>query len=221
MPLEPPAYFHKPVETCEVRFFSANSSNALAAKMASEYPAAMPSKAETKIIYLKTLPASFKSLPLSSMKLPIGIWEYERLEYSSPNGYNIRLTAKDHPQIELRFSSPGVYFTDETHFRTIISKKNHELSKEELVSIGTSDCFATAKTECIDGKQVIAKSGHYADDNLDVYQIEFNQNPDNSKVLVSARITFSALLAEYKQYLGEIQQALKSIKWKKKVTLKP
>ncbi len=220
MPFEPPTYFHRPAEVCEVRFFR-SASNDTIAQMIDPGPAKQAMTVATKIVDVKTLPGTFKSLPFTAMKLPIGIWQYEQLEYASPYGYHLHFTAKDNPKIELHFSSPGVYFTDESHFKSIIESEPHELSKVELESIGASTSFTKALTENISGKRVIVMFGQYADKNTDLYRIEFNQNPDKSKVLVSATITFAAPPAEYKRYLAEVQKALKTIKWQKQVTLKP
>ncbi|CAN5523552.1 hypothetical protein BH11CYA1_BH11CYA1_03550 [soil metagenome] len=217
MPFEPPTYFNRPAEICEVRFVR-HDSKAAVAQLTDPGPA-KNSAVTTKVVEVKTLPGTFKCLPFTAMKLPIGIWQYEQLEYASPNGYSYLLTAKDNPKIELRFSNSGVPFADESHFKSAMAKEPHELTKEELHSIDSSSSISTAKTENLNGKRVIAKSEHYADENKDVYEIEFNQNPDKSAVLRSATITFSAPAAEYKLYLRAVQKSLKTIKWQTKDTI--
>ncbi|MBP9091749.1 hypothetical protein KBI23_12055 [bacterium] len=221
MYFEPPRIIDWPSETAEFRRDTRGSSHLLAKRLA--YPPSVPRHfpRDPAPVVVKSMPAIVDDMPMVFMKLPPGTWMYQRLEYSSPNGYNIPLTLKTNSKVELRFSSSGMRYADETVFKSVIRSAPHIVSAEERSAIGIQTFFTTAQTETINGKRVIALTGRYESDNLNVYKILFNHNPDDSDVWVDAEIVYSAPPAEYKKHIGEVKKALQTIRWAKKITYEP
>ncbi len=222
MYFEPPKIIDWPIDTVEFRYLAQKSPSPLLAKRLAD-PPSVPRHfpRDPAPVVVKSMPAIVDDMPMVFMKLPPGTWMYQRLEYSSPNGYNIPLTLKTNSKVELRFSSSGMRYADETVFKSLIRSAPHIVSAEERSAMGIQTFFTTAQTETINGKRVIALTGRYESDNLNVYKILFNHNPDDSDVWVDAEIVYSAPPAEYKKHVGEVKKALQTIRWAKKITYEP
>lgn len=222
MYFEPPRIIDWPSEAAEFRRDTRESSSHLLAKRLA-YPPSVPRHfpRDPAPVVVKSMPAIVDDMPMVFMKLPPGKWMYQKLEYSAPYGYNIPLKLEANSKVELRFSSQGMHFSDETGFKSLIQGAPHLVSPKERSDIGIQDFFTTAQTETINGKRVIALTGRYESDNLNVYKILFNHNPDDSDVWVEAEIVYSAPPDEYKKHIGEVKKALQTIRWAKKITYVP
>lgn len=233
MLVEPPQVFTKPQEIAEVRYADKklpSDNPAMPKKFQKELDEALrqshqppPSKPwirkEPKPVFVNKVPTKwyFDALPIKSMKLPRGWWEYQRREYALGGGgeiYNKTFIAKNYPPAELSFSCPGVYPRDDTNLKKLLKEPAHILSLAELRSIEDREFYTNAQTEEIDGKKVIAIWGKREDDNLVVYKILFNQFPTRPESPMEAEIEFTAPPAQYKRHIGEVKESFKTIKWK-------
>lgn len=222
MYFEPPKFVEWPTHTADSRQYLVKAPLHLLAKKPSFPPLPSPARYhDYPPVEVKAMPDTFEAMPMVSMKLPPGRWIYQRLAYGSPSGYNIPLTLKSNSKVELRFSSGGMYVADETSFKSLVDSAPHVLTRDECTAVGIQDFFTEAHTETIDSKRVIVMTGKYTSDNLDVYKILFNHNPDDSEVWVDAEIVYSAPPAEYKKHISEVKKALQTIRWAKRITYVP
>ncbi len=176
---------------------------------------------KTYIFTKMTSNEPFEYLAIDYMKLPLGKWQYEVPYTGFPSGYSIVLTGQKDPKLNLRFSCSGTYFADDHYFKDVLRQEPHELTKSERESICIADFFTNAHTENLNGKRVIVISGHFDQDNKDLYRILFNHNPEASNTVVSGVIEFSAPPAQYKQHLAEVKKAFKTIRWNNVHVYKP
>jgi hypothetical protein len=176
---------------------------------------------KTYIFTKMTSKKPFEYLAVDYMKLPLGRWQYEVPYTGLPRGYCINLTGQKDPKLKLCFSCSGRCFADDHYFKNILKQEPHELTKDERESIHIADFFTTAHTENLNGKRVIVMSGHFDQDNEDLYRIMFNHNPEASNTAVSGDIEFSAPPAEYKRHLAAVKKAFKTIRWNNVHIYKP
>lgn len=224
MPVEPPQVFLKQQEIAEVRYADKklqSDNTATPKRLQKELDEALrrshqPHK-EPEPVFVNKIPTKwyFDAVPIKSMKLPRGWWEYQRQEYAFGEGcYNKIFIAKNYPPAELSFSCPGAYPADDTNLKKLLKEPAHILSLAELRSIEDREFYTNAQTEEIDGKKVIAIWGKRGDDNLVVYKILFNQFPTRPESPMEAEIEFTAPPAQYKRHIGEVKESFKTIKWK-------
>lgn len=220
MYFEPPRIIDWPIDTAEFRYLVRKSPSPLLAKSLA-YPPSVPRHypRDPAPVVVKSMPAIVDDMPMVFMKLPPGKWMYQRLEYSSPDGYNIPLTLKSNPKVELGFSSPGVYLIENSHFKSVIRSEPHVVPRAELESLAVQEFFTDVRVEILNGKHVLVKSGRF--EGTDIYELEFLHNPDDSDIWVTAQISFRAPPAEYKKHIGEVKKALQTIRWAKKITYVP
>lgn len=178
-------------------------------------------RSKTYIFTKMTSKEPFEYLAVDYMKLPLGRWQYEVPYTGLPRGYCINLTGQKDPKLKINFSCSGRFFADDHYFKDILKQEPHELTKDERESVYIADFFTNAHTENLNGKRVIVMSGHFDQDNEDLYRIMFNHNPEASNTVVSGEIEFSAPPAQYKRHLDEVKKAFKTIRWNNVHEYKP
>ncbi|MBP9091942.1 hypothetical protein KBI23_13030 [bacterium] len=218
MLLEPPPYLQMHTDVAEVRYLSRTTSTETIAGLP---PSSRNTPKEEKPIYVSEIQSRdlFQSLPIISMTIPRGRWLLEKLPSGLPNAYNIWL--KKDSSITINFGSGGVLEGANSQFKKIISREPSQLTSAEIAYFYPSGSFVAGHTEELNGKRVIVFEGHFKEKNLDIYQLEFNHNPDMSGVCVQAVITFSAPPSQYKQHIKAFKAALKTILWIHKVEIDP
>ncbi|CAN5360442.1 hypothetical protein BH11CYA1_BH11CYA1_47180 [soil metagenome] len=225
MPLEPPPTIDKNAGIAEVRYAENSSGPVLIAtskKLQRELDKALRSlhnkvPTEPKPIYVTEIPPleRFQSISVSEMKLPHGRWQYEKVPCGLPGAYNVNLRLKNEPKTEINFCSDAVPAGKRSSFMAILAKEPYELSKEEIKTLYPERVFSKIHSEEINGKRVVIFEDHFdlKEEKVDVYQLEFNHNPSNFKIVVPTTITFSAPPALYKRHIKEVKEALQTIKW--------
>ncbi len=217
MLLEPPPNFPKQTDIAEVRYLSRTKSTET---IASQPPPSRNTPKEEKPIYVSEIQSRnyFQSLPIISMTIPRGRWLLEKLPSGHFHGYDVTLKKHD---LEINFSSDGVLDGETSQFKKIISREPSQLTSDEIAYFYPSGSFVSGHTEELNGKRVIVFEGRFKDQNLDVYRLEFNHNPDASGVCVPAMITFAAPTSQYKQHIKGFKASLKTIRWIHKVDIDP
>ncbi|MBP9091941.1 hypothetical protein KBI23_13025 [bacterium] len=217
MLLEPPPNFPTQNDVAEVRYLSRTKSSETIAGLP---PPSRNRPKEEKSIYVSEIQSRdlFQSLPIISMTIPRGRWLVEKIPSGHFHGYDV--TLKKHG-LEISFSSDGVPDGENSQFKKIINREPSQLTNDEIAYFYPSGSFVAGHTEELNGKRVIVFEGHSKDQNLDVYRLEFNHNPDESGVCVPAMITFIASPSEFKQHIKSVKAALKTIRWIHKVDIDP
>lgn len=217
MLLEPPPYFQMHTDVAEVRYLSRTKGTETIAGLP---PLSRNTPKEEKPIYVSEIQPRdwFEALPVVSMKFPHGRWLLEKLP-TAPYAYNVSLKKK--PSITINFGCGGDLEGENSQFRKILSREPSPLTNDEIAYFYPSGSFTAAHSEDLNGKRVIVFEGHFKEKNLDMYQLEFNHNPDMSGVCVQAVITFSAPPSQYKQHIKAFKAALKTIRWIHKVEIDP
>lgn len=217
MLFEPPPNFQKHIDVAEVRYLSRTTSTETIAGLP---PSTRNRPKEEKPIYVSEIQPRdwFEALPIVSMTLPHGPWQLEKLP-TAPYAYNVSLKKK--PSITINFGCGGDLEGENSKFRKILSREPSPLTNDEIAYFYPSGSFVAGHSEDLNGKRVIVFEGHFKEKNLDMYQLEFNHNPDAYGVCVQAVITFSAPPSQYKHHIKAFKAALKTIRWIHKVEIDP
>lgn len=159
---------------------------------------------------------------IESIKLPPpGWWTTLPTETGTGNGYSLEFNpTKSEKSTSLILYSAGVTAQEQIPERAILKLEPHNLTRSEKESISPELAKSNeAYTSRLNGKTCIF--AQYDEDNRKVYLIKFNCYAASSNVFVPTSIEFQAKPAQYRRYINQVKECLKTIKWSDKVEIVP
>lgn len=173
-----------------------------------------PSKNMTRL-----LKSELSFLPMKSMNLPAGgLWTQEDDDPPQTHSYNLYLGVKNDKKTLLTIASQGFPYHDDSVRKKLFEQPPHVLTKEERVAQSPPiSSSANAFTTLLNGKLVFINE--WERDGIRFYSVEFNHNPDGTKPMIPAHITFESPVSQYKKRIASIKKCLSTIVWIDKIDI--